>query len=164
MTQSFNLFRTPGKADPLSILGAAGVGLLLLGAAAKGLVWTVTIVKDLRDIPGRLKEVLEDLRRDVEAVQPLLTPELAARLNPEQHSRIMPASTELWKAINDLKQLLSPLVPEQGSPDLPANTEKRMLRLRRALVGVLKEKEVETKVERVQRLSESLVQTPDHKS
>jgi hypothetical protein len=144
--------------DPVTGLGAVTAGLQLTGAAAQGLLATIRILKDQKDVPERTAQLLKDIDRDVASINDLLRPGTPQfnMISAEHYAQFSSSAVEARKAMDELRQVVQPLVISEQ--DTGRGKGKFVARLWKAVVSLKTEKEVETKLARVQRLNARLLQ------
>lgn len=102
-------------ADPLSILG----GVAAVEQLAEVLLKSVQFVKDLRELPQKLSDVLQDVERSITSLQHVCTvlqPALSVHINPRMSLGLTETLKTLDQCVQDIQTALQPLVgPGQTS-------------------------------------------------
>lgn len=142
--------------DPVTALGAVAAGLQLAGTAANGLLGTIRFLKDLQDVPKRTAQLLKDVHRDIASINDLLRPDTPQcdGISAEQYARFSASAVEARKAMDELHQMLQPLVTADRHVK---GKRKSAARLWRAVMSIKNEKDLEAKLVRVQRLNSALL-------
>jgi hypothetical protein len=147
--------------DPVSALGAAAAGAQFFGAAAQSLVKTVSFVKDLQEVPQHLRQLLEDIKRDITALDRLFRPEstFLQCLSVEQYATLSISMVQARRAMEELSNILSRLVATDAISTVPhqKGKGKAVKKLWKAVLSVKDEQDIEKKMTRVQRLIADLL-------
>jgi len=142
--------------DPVSALGVAATTLQFAEVAGKALFTTIRLMKDLRDVPIRLKSLFDDVEKAVQRIgylhQSLQDPtsKFATTL-PELQLKLLRSLVDDGRlAIADLYQKLERVVGPQ------AQAGARLKKAWRAAVSVKLEADIERDLERIQRVNNDL--------
>jgi hypothetical protein len=136
-------------ADPINVLGTAAV---------RSLLESIKLLSNLNKTPKRMKQQLSDVTKSIERMLVFRNTILASgspvffHLKPQQLKRIDEAVSEANLAMENLHQSLQLLFPQQTS-----DTNNTMKSLWRAVVSVTKEKDVQEKVQRINRIHQELM-------
>ncbi|KAI1455783.1 hypothetical protein F4805DRAFT_434823 [Annulohypoxylon moriforme] len=105
-------------ADPLTILGAAGVSFQFAGYAIKGLLRATELAHDIHDAPERITQCLSHIDHEVALVNFLLRPDspIFDQLSNTQYARISKPAIEARKLMEEIQQDLSPLSDNNQDP------------------------------------------------
>ncbi|KAI0377687.1 hypothetical protein F5Y04DRAFT_175138 [Hypomontagnella monticulosa] len=146
-------------ADPLTILGATAAGLQLVGTAAKGLLGTIKLIQDVKDIPARMSQALSYINRELKSINDLLHEDspIFVHLTTEQYARISTPAIEARKAMENIQRTLQPLVDASQGPTNTSERGKAITRVWKSLVTVKKEKEIRDMMDFLERLNTSLL-------
>ncbi|KAI0141881.1 hypothetical protein GGR57DRAFT_486359 [Xylariaceae sp. FL1272] len=145
--------------DPLTLLGATAAGAQFVGYSIKSLIELITLLQGFRDTPEQIHLLLCDAKKSIERLSQLRdyvqTPNahIAESLTASQIQRIQQTTNDASEPMNQLHALLLPLAQRaDGTPHKGVtkswNTVKSLLRMR----------EVENKLSRIQRLHSDLLQ------
>ena len=145
-------------ADPFTAIGAVAAGLQLLGLAAKGLLKSIKLIKELHEIPQKISAEAENAFKSTERVKSIcshLSPSSATfqRLAPSQLARLSDIATELREAMEDLNATLQPLADR-----MKPRFSHRTTRLWSRLVSTKSTKDIDIKMERIHRLNTETIQ------
>lgn len=136
-------------ADPINVLGTAAV---------RSLLESIKLLSNLNKTPKRMKQQLSDVTKSIERMLVFRNTILASgspvffHLKPQQLKRIDEAVSEANLAMENLHQSLQLLFPQQTS-----DANNTMKSLWRAVVSVTKEKDVQEKVQRINRIHQELM-------
>jgi hypothetical protein len=145
----------PVMADPLSIFGAAAAATQLVATI---LLESIRLAKDLKDVPNKLALTLYDVERSTTQFQHMcgvvLQPgsNVFAQLDPAMLGGLVNTTTELRQAMKEVQSILQPLV------DTNPSRTKPFQRLWRSIMSLVKEKDVEEKLRRIDRLNLEVIQ------
>ncbi|KAI2469792.1 hypothetical protein F4781DRAFT_392969 [Annulohypoxylon bovei var. microspora] len=143
-------------ADPLTILGAAAASFQFAGYAIKGLLKATELVHDIHDVPQRMSQYLGHIDHEVALVNTLLRPDspIFDQLSTTQYARISTPAIEARKLMEEIQQDLRPLVDVGQDPSRPHKKWKTIVRTWKSLKN---EKDLEKKMNRLERLNASLL-------
>ncbi|KAL8376061.1 hypothetical protein RB595_007261 [Gaeumannomyces hyphopodioides] len=110
-------------ADPLSALGAATAGLELGLGAVKSILGAVRLLRELKDAPKEVSEIVDDLTRAAARIGSLSS--TTGDLTPEQHVRISRPIAEFNAATESLVGKLEALTAGQGKDGRKRGALKR---------------------------------------
>ncbi|KAK4457676.1 hypothetical protein QBC42DRAFT_278542 [Cladorrhinum samala] len=140
--------------DPVAALGAAAAGIQIVGVAAKALLTSIKLVRDLRDAPDRVRSLLNDVenssRRVSHLCMTLLQPgaKLRNALSPDQYARLSPCAQQVRQAMTDADSTLSKLC----GPSNPSGQQPSALRRTwKAALALVRHEEITEKLDRVDR-------------
>lgn len=138
-------------ADPLTILGATAAGLQLGEAGCKALIGTITLLRNLRKAPRRMKRLLHETEMSIARLEyvrnTVLQPgsAVASQLSADQLATLNIVISEGQQAIDGLERELEVLVPRKGSTAGP------LKRTWKSVVSLTKEDELKEHLENISR-------------
>ena len=140
-------------ADPLTIIGAAAASAQLIELAAKVLLKTIRFAKELREVPKKLAELLQEVERSTIRVLDLSTvvlkpgSKVLTQLDAVQVDGLARVVTELHQAMDDLNKTLQPLEFQRLGSGMTVR------RLWKSVMAIKAEKEVADQLHKVDRLN-----------
>jgi hypothetical protein len=145
--------------DPICVLGAAAAAAQFGDAAAHLLLESIKLLKNLNETPKRMEQQLHDVTKSIERIlvfrNTILAPgsPVFIHLTPQQLKRIDEAISDANVAMESLHRSLQFLFPRQTS-----TVNNALNSLWRAVVSVTKEKDIQEKVQRINRIHQELMQ------
>ncbi|KAM5474627.1 hypothetical protein MferCBS49748_000033 [Microsporum ferrugineum] len=143
--------------DPVTALGVAAASVQFAAAAGKSLQVGIQVLRRLKETPGQLRELLDDVTKSIDRItqqqEAILGPaaSLKCRLTQKQELDLREAAKDAADAMDDLKAVLDRLFPSQNG-----QTQSIARKIWTSLVSVKKEKEIKGKLERIKRLNGSV--------
>ncbi|KAI2621818.1 hypothetical protein GGR54DRAFT_82518 [Hypoxylon sp. NC1633] len=140
-------------ADPLSVLGGVAAGLQLVSMAAKGLLATIKLIKDLGDMPGPLVSLLNEVDDSISRLCSTcaLGTKLYDSLDPAQVDRLTRCVRTLHQALEDIHTMLAPLIVTKQGRTAP------LRQLWKSLVYLKMENEFQEKLRKLNRLNVEVI-------
>lgn len=142
--------------DPVSAIGVGAATLQLVDRTVTTLFGIIKLIRNLRDIPQRLEILLGDVEKAVHRVNSLQsalqdpTSRIVSQLQVSQAAALQALVHDARSAITDVYQKLQLVFGPQ------AQTGTKLKRAWRAVVSIEFEKELERKLERIQRINDEL--------
>ena len=146
-------------ADPISALGAAAAAVQFGDVAGRAILESIKLLKNLNETPKRMAQQLQDVTKSIERMILLRSTILAPgssvfiRLTSQQLKRIDEAVSDTDVAMKSLHQSLQRLFPRQT-----LNADNTIKSFWRAVVSVTREKDIEEKIQRINRIHQELMQ------
>ncbi|EEQ29110.1 hypothetical protein McanMca71_000843 [Microsporum canis] len=143
--------------DPVTALGVAAASVQFAAAAGKSLQVGIQLLRRLKETPGQLRELLDDVTKSIDRItqqqEAILGPaaSLKHRLTQTQELDLREAAKDAADAMDDLKAVLDRLFPSQNG-----QTQSIARKIWTSLVSVKKEREIKGKLERIKRLNGSV--------
>ena len=133
-------------------VGAAGLAIQVADVSGRVLLGMIKLLKDLRETPKQMAELLVDLEISIEQIhwiKAVLQPStmLSTHLTAAQIQGITKALDKADQAITDLRQILDPLF-QKSSTRIYGFAKKAW----RAIVSIEMEQRVARRVTRIERL------------
>lgn len=141
--------------DPISIIGLAAAGVQFAEVGAKTLVKSLRLLRELRDIPQRMIDLLSQTDRSIERLLHLDTlsqqPAFINRLDQGQLDSVRSSILEGRDAAEALQSTLQPIVADLAQPS-------RTRRAWRTLISRAREADIESRLETIARIHLGLMQ------
>lgn len=144
--------------DPITAIGAAASSLQLAGFVFQTTLQTIQFVKDLRDVPAKLKVTLADVAKSLEGLSYLqseLTKPSSKVLSLLDSSQVLRLTTVVENGHTATSVLHARLESVFGQQTASAK-HSRLKAAWRSIVSLKMEKEVEEALKRIQRLNEEI--------
>lgn len=138
-------------ADPITILGAAAAGLQLSETTCKAVIVSITLLRNLRKAPRRMKRLLDETEASIARLDYVRTTVLlpgsavTIQLTVDQLARLNVVVSEGEQAMQALEREIEDLTPRTGS------TAGRLKRTWKSVVSLTKEDEVTELLENINR-------------
>ena len=146
--------------DPISMLGAAAAAAVQFSdVAGRAILESVKLLKNLNETPKSMAQQLQDVTKSIERMlllrNTILVPASSVyiHLTPQQLKRIDEAISNADVAMKSLHQSLQRLFSRETS-----NADNAMKSFWRAVVSVSREKDIEEKIQRINRIHQDLMQ------
>ncbi|KAK8093727.1 hypothetical protein PG997_000412 [Apiospora hydei] len=142
-------------ADPLSLVGGIAAGLQLVMVASEALLATIKLIKDLKDVPGRLATLLNEVTDSISRLCYSCSTgsNLFRHMNSSQMDRLARCAAALHSALQDISSVLVPLVDSEDGTGRVRPSRYFWKRL----VSLKIEKELPEKLNRLNRLNIEIV-------
>lgn len=144
--------------EPVSVAGLAAGAVQFADVGGRALLGTIRLLRNLKQTPERMRELLRDLEKSVQRIQDIQdtaqqpTSNIFSHLGDIQRQRATESINEAYKAIADLQSTLSPVF-EKHNTSCPGWTRKAW----RSVVSVTMEKDVAQKLDRIERLKRDMM-------
>jgi len=144
--------------DPASAVGIAAASLQFAGVTVKGVLGGIGLLKSLKETPVRLTELLRDVDKSVARIihlqQTIQGPDSGwvRRLSHVQLLALRATVDDAYQAMVRLQVTLEPLFGNQN-----AETQTRAKRMWRSVVSLKMERDIEEKLETIQRHNDQIV-------
>ncbi|KAF2143126.1 uncharacterized protein K452DRAFT_317361 [Aplosporella prunicola CBS 121167] len=140
-------------ADPLSVLGGLAAGMQLVLTAAKAVLATIKLMKDMKGIPQRISSLLNDVADSISRLGDSCNAgsKLLQKLETSQVNRLSRCASALYPALKDIHSMLTPLISSNQSKG------KSVRRLWKTLLSLKVERELSEKLGKLNRLNLEVV-------
>ncbi|KAB5570036.1 hypothetical protein GE09DRAFT_693293 [Coniochaeta sp. 2T2.1] len=148
--------------DPVSAIGLAASSLQLASFAFTAALRSIKLVKDLKDVPAKLRICLADAEKSIHRLsdlQSMLTDpnsKLHQILSTAQILRLKTVVQDGHDATEALHKKLQALLPLPRRPQAATRSRDRFISAWKSVVSLGMEKEVEDAIRRIQRLSDEI--------
>lgn len=145
--------------DPVTAIGLTAGAVQFVDAGGRALLASIKLLRDLKEAPKRMSELLQDVDKSVQRVYALRaavqqpSSALFSHLSKEQMQQVKESIDDAYRATVELQSALT-LVAGNSHTRLHGRGKQ----VWRSVVSVMMERNVELKITRIERLNRAITQ------